>query len=78
MIETITSFLISYSVELGCSGAFMAAFGTYIFFKSKGNNSSEFKVQYCDVSQVIRQYKKLDKRMSESISGGNKNDKFFS
>jgi hypothetical protein len=70
------TFITAYALELALSGTFLTGFSVYSYFTLKKKSSNKFKIRYCDVSDVIKQYKKLDKRMNDSI-GGIKNEKFF-
>ena len=76
MFEIILAFLTEYSIEVALSSVFVVGYSAYTIRKAKGT-INKFKVQYCDVTSVIKQYKKLDKKMSDGISGGNKNAEFF-
>lgn len=75
-IEMLTAFLVANITEIICGGTFLTGFSIYSYLKLK-KTSNKFKVQYCDVTDVIRQYKRLDKIMNESVGGASKNDKFF-
>jgi hypothetical protein len=73
----ITAFIMANLAQIIGGGSFLTGFGIYSYYKMKGYRSKKFKVQYCDVTPVIKQYKQLDKNLNERV-GGNKNDKFFS
>jgi hypothetical protein len=72
----IGTFLMANLLEIACGGTFLTGFGVYTYFSLRKNKNKKFKIQYCDVTNVIRQYKRLDKTLNDSV-GGNKNDKFF-
>jgi hypothetical protein len=72
----ISAFLMANLAEILCGGVFLSGFSIYAYNKLKGTNTKKFKVQYCDVTEVIKQYKRLDKNLNDMV-GGNKNDKFF-
>ena len=70
------TFLTANLLEIACGSAFLGGFSIYSYFKLKGKVNTH-KIQYCDVTPIIRQYKSLDKKMNESIGGANKHEPFF-
>jgi len=76
MIETITTFIISYSVEIGCSGAFIAGVGAYQYFKKQGKK--EHKLVFWNLTDRVIRSKKIQQQISDRVGGGNsKNGAFF-
>jgi hypothetical protein len=76
MIETITSFLISYSVEIGCSGVFIAGVGAYTYFKKQ--SKKEHKLVFYNITDRIVKAKKTQQVISDRVGGGSsKNGAFF-
>jgi hypothetical protein len=75
-VNMITAFLMANLMEITLSGVFLTGFSFYAYHKLKDTPNNKYKIKYCDVTNVIRQYKRLDKALNDSV-GGIKNDKFF-
>jgi hypothetical protein len=73
----ITAFLTANMLEFICGGTFLTGFSVFAYFKTRNTKTNKFKVQYCDVTPIIKQYKRLQKTLNDGMSTS-KNDKFFS
>jgi hypothetical protein len=71
----ITAFLVANAIEIACGGTFLAGFGIYNYFKTKGH--SKHKLVYYNVSDRVIKGKKIQQKISDRVGGNSKNGTFF-